>query len=591
MDALGQGLPKKMFGQEAEDYIRGAQAQLKETNPTESFFGSLGASAVPSVITGGVGMLRKGATMAPTMLSNARTAIFEGGVQGGAQSVGESRSRDPLELLQEAGKGGAFGGVTGGGFSMVGDVGSAGVRNMAARLTKGGTMSDAQRELIKALQRDTKYGSTESPALTGITRLQQLPPEARLVDVGGKSTRQLADILATLPGRAANEMEEAIVERQANRANRLLTAADVALGSRGQQYLDTLGDLEAKQVAQAKPLYDQLKNVQVQADDDLLSLLRRAGKESLTKSQRLSRLAGEDQVSVSEALKEARDAVTNAAIPGRPITFTSLDHVKQALYDLESKFKKSGELQEASAFGNLRRELTAKLDQLSPTDKANQSIYAQARNAYAGPAQAQDAVEAGRDVFKLKPVELKQVMDELGAGQMEHFRIGVLQGIREKTGDVAGQTKLLNMWREPNTSDRLKMVFGNNFDDFAQAVKNENTLKLFETVGRGAQTAGRLAQAEDLGANLVQAAEDVASAKAGNPIGVISRVSKQFNKVALPESTRNQLALMLLQRGGDAETTLKTLDQVIRNMNKRSQLKSSLSGSAGATSQQRVRNK
>jgi hypothetical protein len=319
--------------------------------------------------------------------------------------------------------------------------------------------------------------------------------------------------------------------------------------------------------------------------------LRRAGKESLTKSQRLARLAGEDQMSVSEALKDARDAVTNAAIPGKPISFTSLDHVKQALYDLESKFKKAGQLQQASAFGNLRREFTAKLDQLSPTDKTGNSIYAQARNAYAGPAQAQDAVEAGRDVFKLKPVELRQVMDELGAGQMEHFRIGVLQGIREKTGDVGGQTKLLNMWKEPNTSDPLKMVFGNNFDDFAQAVKNENTLKLFETVGRGAQTAGRLAQAEDLGANLVQAAEDVASAKAGNPIGVISRVSKQFNKVALPESTRNQLALMLLQRGGDAETTLKTLDQVIRNMNKRSQLKSSLSGSAGATSQQRVRNK
>jgi hypothetical protein len=591
-DALGQTLPKKMFGQEAEDYIRGAQAQLKETNPTESFFGSLGASAVPGVIAGGVGMLSKGATAAPTMLRNAATAVFEGGVQGGAQSVGESKSRDPLELLKEAGKGSAYGGTFGGGFSMVGDVAGAGARNIASRTTDRGTMSDAQRELIKALQRDTKYGSTESPALTGLNVLKQLGPEARLVDVGSESTRKLANILAQLPGKATTAMREAIGARQDSRAARLMTAADAALGTKGKGYSATLGELEAQKMVASKPFYDQLKGLQVQADDELLGLLRRAGKESLGKAQRLSRLAGEDQVSIGAALEEARDAVTNAAIPGKPISFQSLDQVKQALYDLETKFKISGEAQEASGFAKLRKELTAKLDSLSPKDKAGGSIYAQARDAYAGPAQMKDAVEAGRKAFALKQVELEELIKDMSSSEMDAFRVGALQGLREKTGSVPGQTKLLKMSQEPNTSGPLKLVFGDKFEAFQKAVENEKRLKLFESVGGGSSSISNLAQAEDLGADIVQAVGNVATAPAtGNIAGALAGISTLTKKVALPESTRNQLALMLLQQGGDAETTLKTLDQVIRNMNKRSQLKSSISGSAGATSQQRVRNK
>jgi len=43
---------------------------------------------------------------------------------------------------------------------------------------------------------------------------------------------------------------------------------------------------------------------------------------------------------------------------------------------------------------------------------------------------------------------------------------------------------------------------------------------------------------------------------------------------------------MLLQRGGDAQATLKTLDQVIRNMNIKRARGTALAGALGAQGQQ-----
>jgi hypothetical protein len=55
---------------------------------------------------------------------------------------------------------------------------------------------------------------------------------------------------------------------------------------------------------------------------------------------------------------ETRDSITNVTTPGRPVPFTSLDHVKQSLYDLESAYRRNGENSEAAGFAKVRRELT-----------------------------------------------------------------------------------------------------------------------------------------------------------------------------------------------------------------------------------------
>jgi hypothetical protein len=583
-DVLGFGLPKKFMTPEQADMTRGAMAQFKQDMPVANVGVDLAGNALGAAAGGvGVPVVQGAARVLPAI----GRAAASGAVSGGLSAAGESNAQTGGDLVRDIAMGAGMGAGMGGGMAGVGAGGAGIVRNIAARTTNRGAASDAQRELIKALSRDLPYGEQLDPGkLTQAQQLlQQLGPEARLVDLGKDSTRKLADILATLPGKAPAAMEEAIASRQAGRAGRLMTAADAALGTQGKGYTATLGELEAQKIADSTPFYDQLKNVQVPADDDLLTLLRRAGKESLGKAQRLSRLAGEDQVSVGAALQETRDAVTNAATPGKPISFQSLDHVKQALYDLETKFKIGGEPQEAAAFGKLRRELTDKLDDLSPKDQAGASIYAQARNAYAGPAQMKDALEAGRSALTLKPVELEDAVKGMGSSEVDAFRVGVLQSLREKTGTESGQTSLLKMWKEPGTSDRLKLVFGNDFTAFENAVDNERRLKLFESVGRGSGTASRMAQAGDLGM-AGDAARAVGAAKTGNIEAVIGAGLNAANRAALPEKTRNQLAQMLLSQGGDAATNLAALNQALLSMNRRRATGTALAAALGNTANQ-----
>jgi hypothetical protein len=596
-DALLFGLPKKLLGAEGEQTVRGAMEEFKQTNPYESTAASFLGPMAPAFATGGATLFEPAAARATSAVAGpvvtAGRAAMQAAPQGALSAVGESESRDPVELAKAAAAGGALAGVMGGTTSGIGQGGIGIVRNMAARTTERGALSDAQRELAKALQRDMPYnsvfdraGSLSTPAGRGMARLDKLGPEARLIDVGGANTRSLGDVLATLPGRAKQGFERAITERQTKRADRLMTAADEALGTSGKQYAPTIEALVQERSAAAGPLYQQLQGVQVQIDNDLFGLLRRAGKEAMGKSQRLARLAGEDQLALTNALQETRDAVTNATVSGKPIPFTSLDHVKQSLYDLERAYAAKGEKGEAAAFGNLRRDLTAKLDQMSPKDAAGNSIYAQAREAYAGPSQIADAVEAGRGALSEKAPELAALIGSLSQSEQEGFRVGILQALREKTGTEAGQTSLLKMWKEPGTSDKLRLLFGDDYRRFAAAVAKERNLKSMEQVGRGSQTAGRLAAAEDLGGELASGAADVAAAtQTGNVVGGLSGIGKVRKAIALPESTRNQLAQMLLQRGGDAQATLKTLDQVIRNMNIKRARGTALAGALGAQGQ------
>lgn len=597
-DVLSMGLVKKIMSPEGEQMVRGAKAEFAQNRPFESGIETFAGGMAPAAAGGGAMMLEPvaargvGAVAGPVV--TAARAAMQSAPQGAIQAVGESESRDPMDLLKTAIAGGTVASVLGGAGSTVGQAGMGITRNIAARTTQGGAISDAQRELAKALQRDVPYGSVfdragslSTPAGRGMARLDKLGPEARLIDVGGANTRSLGDVLATLPGRAKQGFERAITERQTKRADRLMTAADEALGTSGKQYAPTIDALVQERSAAAGPLYQQLQGVQVQIDNDLFGLLRRAGKEAMGKSQRLARLAGEDQLALTNALQETRDAVTNATVSGKPIPFTSLDRVKQSLYDLETAYKRKGENSEAAGFANLRRQLTAKLDQMSPKDAAGNSIYAQAREAYAGPSQIADAVEAGRNALSEKAPELAALIGSLSQSEQEGFRVGILQALREKTGTEAGQTSLLKMWKEPGTSDKLRLLFGDDYRRFAAAVAKERNLKSMEQVGRGSQTAGRLAAAEDLGGELASGAADVAAAtQTGNVVGGLSGIGKVRKAIALPESTRNQLAQMLLQRGGDAQATLKTLDQVIRNMNIKRARGTALAGALGAQGQQ-----
>jgi hypothetical protein len=140
--------------------------------------------------------------------------------------------------------------------------------------------------------------------------------------------------------------------------------------------------------------------------------------------------------------------------------------------------------------------------------------------------------------------------------------------LKDKVGTEGGQTSLLKMWKEPATSDKLKEIFGNDYRKFAADVAREARLKEIESVGRGAQTAQRLMAAEDDALrNTVQAGQAVGSAVQGNPIQAFSTLEKLFSKASTPETTRNEIAKLLLQKGPFAQKTIRELPEQVRQYN------------------------
>ena len=264
---------------------------------------------------------------------------------------------------------------------------------------------------------------------------------------------------------------------------------------------------------------------------------------------------------------------------GDDIPLDALDKVKQALYTLEintkGDFGKSTPI--SSAYSELRNALTKKLDDISPKDKALVSktnplgsVYKEARDAFAGPSQLEDAVRIGRDAMKQDAIAVADATKGMAQSELDAYRIGVLQALKDKVGTKGGQTSLLDFWREPKTSGVLKEVFGNDYRQFAADVTRESRLKTIESVGRGSQTASRLAaMEEDKLSNAVQVGQAGAAAAGGNPFPALGTLSKMITKASTPEATRNELAKLLLQQGPMATRTIQQLPAQVRAYNEK----------------------
>ena len=552
----GKGYPSGY--ESGRDYIRGAVKQHEEDYPIGSQV-ARGVSSLPLALIPG------GQARTATTLAKALQAAKVGGGYGAVQGVGESTAQDAEGLGRDALSGAALSAVAGGGLSGAGSAIGGIASNITQRVSPGklqdqirgsGATQVAREKLAEALGRDARGTLAQTPgALTNATdmaarRMQKLGPEATIADAGGASSRQLLDTLATLPGRSKQLAEGLIRERQSGRAGRLTAAANESLGTKGAGYQDTIQSLIDRKTKEAAPLYKQLEGMSVRVDSELSGLLK-AADSAHGGAELLSRLRQEVPINIS-ALKAGDD-----------IPFAALDKIKQSLYDLGETSKRAGNKEVGAAYNKLRISLTNKMDDLSPQNEAG-SIYKQARNAFSGPAQLQDAVESGRGAMKADAIGVSDMMKGMTQDQVEAFKVGALQSLRDKVGTESGQTSLLKMWKEPATSGKLKEIFGNDYKKFAADVAREARLKELESVGRGSQTASRLYAAGDLDAqpvsNAAQVAASIGSGQALPAIAGSARgVAGMWNKVRTPEATRDEMARLLTMRGQAGQQELQNL--------------------------------
>ena len=549
------------------DYVKGINEQFRETNPKTAFASEM-IGGLPLLLTP-FGMTNKAAQTAEALSAAQKMSMAAkmAGTQGTISAVGASdinpvtdTSEYAQDIARKAAIASASGGVLSGAGQGIYNVGS----NVAQRYIPESAKEAARVKLAQALERGSS-GDGSNSVLNRVQREMGLNPNASIAQAGGPSALAQLDVLASMPGQAKTLVERRIREQQTFRPERLVNAADEALGTQGKGFTATLEALDAVKKSTSAPLYKQLENVSVKIDPDLQSLIQ-ASTSAHGKAELLTQLNRQLPIDISK-LKAGDD-----------VPLKVLDVVKQSLYDMgESARGEFGKATNTSrAYDDLRVALTKKLEALSPADK-NGSIYRQALDAYAGPSQLSNAVVKGRTAMKQDDIALSDLMSNMSGSELEAFRIGALQSLKDKVGTEAGQTSLLKMWKEPTTSNRLKEIFGDSYQRFSQDVAKEARLKPLEQVGRGSGTFSRMAGAEDLGVmpTTMAAGKAVTNAVIGNPMAAAGEAANVKNRIGqlinqMPETTRNELAKMLLLRGPTGQLEVENTAALIRALNQKS---------------------
>jgi hypothetical protein len=549
------------------DVMRGATQQFAAERPMTAAGLELAGGLATAPFTGPLS-LGRGVT---TMGRVARTAgdIAAQGALSGAGAADEG------DRLSGAAMGAGTGLAVGGGANVLGRaVRGAAITPIASRMpgavgmapeTMGGynVRPDYPRErLAELLERDA-----QARIMTGVepgqeavmtaARLRKLGKEAPIAAAGGNTLAEI-DMLANLPGTAGRQLTMQQRRVAAGRGGAITETAERATGvTRSAE--DELTNLAKKQADAAGPLYNKLRDVTFPVDEELQSILGRA-RLDLGAAQRTATRRGEPTAQL-RSLKQ-----------GDQLPFAAADQLKRSLWDKAQAARRKGANNEAADLDRLRLDLIKKLDSLSPD-------YAKARETYAGFAELETAVELGRGALSESSEALSKLTKDLTPSELEAFRVGAVDALRGVAGSQAGQTRLLNMYKEPELQGKLRAIFGNDFRQFQRMILSQEELKKLERVGGGSQTFKRLAQAQDQKDtfDLLQASQ-----AATNPVGAFQMLQQKATQYGMPEEQRNRLARLLMLRDEPAQAELRNMQEYMRRRAAGQALGRQVSGRVGA---------
>jgi hypothetical protein len=557
------------------DVVRGATQEFAQRNPMSAAGLELAGGLATAPFTGPLS-LGRGITTTGKIL---RT----GGDIAAQSALSGAGAADEGDRLEGAIEGAAIGTILGGGANVAGRAIRSGIITPAmSRLPEGGfgimrgaevqtpetfagynVRPDYARErLAELLERDAQARimtgvEPGQEAVMGARRLRKLGPEAPIASTGSNTLAEI-DMLANLSGSAGRKLEMQQRRVAEKRGGAITKTAELATGVM-QSADDELVNLAKRQADAAGPLYDKLRTVTFPIDEELQSILGRA-RLDLGAAQRTATRRGEPQV----ALRQLKQ--------GDQLPFAAADQLKRTLWDKAKAAKRADKNNEAADLDRLRLDLVKKLDSLSPD-------YAKARETFAGFGELETAVELGQDSLLETAESLSKLTKEMTPSELEAFRVGAVDSLRQVAGSQAGQTRLLNMYKEPELKGKLRAIFGNDFREFQRMILSQEELKKLERVGGGSQTFKRLAQAQDQKDtfDLVQASQ-----AATNPVGFVQGLQQKATQYGMPEQQRNKLAQLLMLRDQPAQAELRNMQEYMRRRAMGQALGRQTSGRIGA---------
>lgn len=561
VDAYGRG----------RDIYRAGVESYQQEYPIASPI-SQGVAALP------LGMLNIAKSALPSLGPVARATVA-GGVSGGISGAGEAQTVE--QIPEKAAASAMTSGIFGAGTETV---------MKAVRPIKGAVASRIAGAVPEQLRQYVNYSSADlarrriaqAMMRDGVSpdqiaaRMSKLGDDAVIAEAAGVNTRDLLDTMATLPGRTKNMTEELIRMRQAGRGQRITEAAQKQLSPSGERLASTVENLITERSVNASPLYDQLKQLTVNVDKETLDILNAAKKLGAFSNAQTIATALRQPFTLND-LK----GITQAAMP-------DLDMVKRGIDDLIESPKAVNTKGQYTEFGRavvkLKNDLLSKLDDATVDTETGKSIYKSARDAFAGPSALISSAELGRTIFNKDADFIADKVKGMSQSELEAFRVGAFENLRSIAGTQSGQTRLLNMWKEPATQEKLKQIFPSEraYREFASDIAAESRKKGIESVGRGSQTAAREARMEDVGVETLKDMGALAAASKTMDINsLLNMLQGGMKRTVVPESVRNQIGQILTSRATSGDE-LRTLREVIADIERKQRGGAATSGIIGS---------
>ena len=589
-DVLTQGYNRQMVSPKTAETFKGAKTEFEERHPILSPFTTLAGSLVGGMGSAPTASVKTGMReIGP--IARAGRAALQGATQGAISGATESNAKTSNQYMMDILQGGGFGAMAGAGGSAVGGVLGPVFTNIAERTSGNVALNEAQKRLAKALMRDAPEGVDFATYVR--SRMDELGPEARMFDIG-ENTRKLADILATIPGRGRSELLEIAENRAATRGERLAASAQENFNVGGKRLASTVDDLVRQRQQDAGPLYTQAYSMSVNDPNGTLSaLVRRADELGATK---VAKDIAENE-KITRGLPGWSLTPQNATATGNFVNVqpkfnvSDLGRIKEGLdtliskqYDaVNGKYTPLG-----TSLMALRDKLKQETIKLTTDPKTGKSAYRDALEAFSGPSGMMDAANAGKSSLNrnISADALQRDLQNMTESERDAFKVGAFEAIREKVGSSeGGRTEMLNLVRNFVPREKLTVIFGSEeaFNKFYKTASAERVMREAEKMGKGSQSTPRAVEMGELDVSpTLEGLSMAGNVAAGNAPGILSSVAKNWNRIQLPESTRDQLARMLMQRGPQAGDHAFNMMETIRRMNEQRARRAALIGSAGA---------
>lgn len=501
---------QQQYGNRASATVGSDLGQLVASVPLLEGGEELGARALGSLaspaVDAGVQFLRGEANGG--LIKQIGSNIVHGGLQGAAYGQLTHPGIEPAVV--DGGVGAVMGGLA---------VPAEGLSRLAGegldRLsTLGHPETYAANKLVGALSAD------QVDPMLAAGRLNKLGPKASLLDLNAPAVTRMGERIVAKGGEGGSAIARMVDARAADARDRLLAAVTDSTGAKG-GYAEAAKSLLAKRSAEAAPLYAKALAGDT-ASPYLDSLIADPAYKGLIKDGLTN-------------LKTEADALRTGDVPATKMT--QYHALKRGLDDAISTAKRTGANDAARAKTLLVHAVTDEMDKISPD-------YAVARANFAGHSQAMDALEAGKNVFKMAPDEIKDTLTTMKPGDKQMFRVGLAQAMRDRIDNVAeGRDASLAAMRTPAMANQLAEAFDSpeDFDRFQRVAQAEHQFALTRNATtKGSQTAGRMSdQDSDLLPHLG------AIARGDHASGIVGLTRAGLSHMAGPDPNMTALGRLL----------------------------------------------